>query len=439
MKNYVYIKGEPTGDAPYILLDADSNSFPPFASTVKQMVRKGNSPQTIEDYSGHLARFLDYLFEAANLIEHHSAEHINDAIYSYKSFLLYGQKSPDALAAQTAKALNITEVTNATSLGPIQAAIKRFLQVSESEPHGYDQYPLFGHLKSVPRELSPWERRQLLSKSMLAGVIRSGPILTKKGSSIFGIKRGGLASTFEREHIPFDKMVPLIESFNSLRDKTYYSLLAASGCRGHEARQIRIQDINVAERKVSLIPPNKHELEDLTAREHRCLSWKGRASENTFLIEPFKSMFFKYYLEYRKVERIATTGNSYLFQQKNGRPFFATSRPNRTQAFIKALKKIGLHKPEYAGHSLRHSYGFYTVNYMPLPNGTYGLPLPLVKVLMGHSSISSTEIYAKKDIHLIEAAIENANRLIFNGESTLTLKEIRIKYHQAEIDQLQRS
>lgn len=437
MKNYVLIKGKPTGNAPYILLDADGNSFPPFASTVKQMVRNNYSANTIEQYSGHLARFLDYLFEAASIIEHHSAENILNAVYSYKPFLLFGQKSADPIAAQTAIALNITKVTNAKSLVPIQSAIKLFLQVSQSEPHGYDRHNLFSHLNPDRRPLSPWERRQLLSKSMLAGVIRGGPGFTTKGSSLFGIKRGGVSSKFERKPIPYENMVPLIESFSSLRDKTYYSFLAASGCRGHEARQIRINDINVEERKVSLIPPQQHELEDLTERERKCLFWKGRATEKTFLIEPFKSMFFKYYLEYRKIERIATTGNSYLFQQKNGRPFFTTSRPGRAEAFTKALKKIGLDQSEYSTHSFRHSYGCYTVNYIPLPDGRCGLALPIVKVLMGHSSISSTEIYAVKDTELLMSSIEYANRMIFNGDSSLSLNAIRIKYLQAQIDALE--
>lgn len=424
------------GNAPYILLDSDGNSFPPFASTIKRLVRNGHSDNTIEQYSGHIARFLDYLYEAADLIERHSAENILDAIYSYKSFLLFGQKSDDPLAVAVAKALNVTRVTNKKSLGPIEAAIKLFLLESQSESHGYDEIPLFAHLNLPPRPISSWERRQMLSKSMLAGVIRGGPRFTTKGNSLFGIKRGGLATEFERKPIPYEKIKPLIESFNSLRDKTYYSFLAASGCRGHEARQIRIKDINVEERKVSLVAPKKHEIADLTESEYRCLDWKGRASEDTFLIEPFKSMFFNYYLQYRKMERIATTGNNYLFQQKNGRPFFTTARSTRAEAFRTALKKIDLDFPEYAGHSLRHSYGSYTVNYMPLPNGSYGLPLPIVKVLMGHSSITSTDIYAKKDHELVKALIEHANREIFYGQSTLTLNEIRIKYHQAEIDAL---
>lgn len=439
MKNYVLIKGQANGNAPYILLDSDGNSFPPFASTVTKMIRNGYSPNTIEQYSGHLARFLDYLFEAAQLIEVHSGENILEAIHSYKKFLLFGQESSDLLAAQTAKALNVSKVTNKRSLGPIESAIKLFLLVSQSQPHDYHEHPLFSNLNQGPRPLSSWERRKILSKSMLAGVIRGGVNFTGKGSTIFGTKNIGLSTEFEREPIPFDKIRPLIESFKSYRDKAYYCLLAASGCRGHEARQIRVKDIDLAERKVYLVAPQKHEIEDLSESELRCLSWKGRATKNTFLIEPFKSLFFEYYHQYRKSERIAITTNSYVFQQKNGRPFFTTSRSNRAQTFSKALRKVGLDLPQYAAHSLRHSYGFYMVNYLPLPNGTHGLPLPIVKVVMGHASITSTEIYAKRDASLIESAIEYANRMIFNGDSTLTLNQIRINYLQAEIDLLEKS
>lgn len=56
-------------------------------------------------------------------------------------------------------------------------------------------------------------------------------------------------------------------------------------------------------------------------------------------------------------------------------------------AFVRACKKAGLYeiKPELHFHSLRHSFGSHLAN--------QGMPIHYIRTLMGHSNISTTNVY----------------------------------------------
>ena len=401
------------------------------------MTRQGYSSNTIEQYSGHIARFIDYIYESAEHIPALTAESILDVVYSYRGFLLFGANSEDTLAKRIALELRPKRVTSGSSFPPIGAAINYFLTLSDVKALAEGQGTLFDKV-SLPkaRKLTAHEKAAIKKKSMLAGVIRGGPTFIGDNQGILGRPPRVNENEYTREAIPFDKVGELISSARSYRDKAFYSLLAASGCRQHEALQVHLSDVDFERRSVVLKNPFNRKLFDLSESEHKKLAWKGRATQITFLIEPFKSYFFEYIEKYIRHERIAHGLNDYLFQKKNGRPYFTATRQSRAENFRKLRDRIGLiGQTGITAHSIRHTYGTYALNYLPLPN-RFGLPISIVKLLMGHSSISSTEVYAKQDEDNVMAQIEYANQMVYRLDGSLTLNEIKMRYHQSEIDKI---
>jgi integrase len=402
MKHFIQIKAPKNRPEMYLLLTKEGNEFRPFSITMKNMARQEYTQNTINQYAGHIARFIDYIYEASKHTDAVTPEFVLDVVYGYKDFLLFGVDAEDELTVKIAVELRPNRTTSGASLQPIGSAIKYFLTLSDAKSLVENEETLFSKI-TLPKlqRLTAAQQAQMKQTSMLASVIRGGTQFTKKSGSIFGNYKK-TTSSYKRLPMPFDKTSELIRVCRSYRDKALYSLLAASGCRIHEALQLRFCDINLEERSVFLIDPFQRDNGGLTPEEYNQLAWKGRATEETFLIEPFKTLFFEHLVSYIKKERIAHGKHDFIFQNKDGRPYFTTTRQTRTGAFRKLRDKIGLAGVmEITVHSLRHAYGFYTLNYLPLA-GQFGLPISIVKLLMGHANLASTELYAKHDKELVK-------------------------------------
>lgn len=437
MKHFILIPAPKNRLEKYLLITLSSaEEFQPFQITLRNLHRQGYSLNTIDQYAGHIARFIDYIFEAALHVNDITQEFIQNAIDLYKSYLLFGVESRYELASSVAKELKPAHKTQQSSLISIGAAIKYFLLLSDVKALGAEQELLFSQLSQPQRwKLKKEEQLKLKQSCMFAGVVRGGIMYTKRTGGLFG-KSKSSSKKHKKQSVPFDQCCPLIESATSYRNKAIYSLLAASGARQHEVYQLRLRDIDFENRKVVLVDPETRDNSDLSEEEFNKLTWKGRATEKTFLIEPFKTMFFENLLQYIKHERIANGSHDFVFQKQNGRPYFITSRTSRSDAFKACKGKVGLIDNKLISlHSFRHSYGTYTLNYLPTNTG-FGFPITTIKLLMGHDSLESTEIYAKKDEDVVEAQIEFANQQVFGLDQLLSLKEIKLRYHQSEIDSL---
>tara|TARA_Y100000768_G_C23865791_1_gene627965 strand:- start:162 stop:917 length:756 start_codon:yes stop_codon:yes gene_type:complete len=238
-----------------------------------------------------------------------------------------------------------------------------------------------------------------------------------------------------------EKALQLIEKAPSYRDKSFYALLAAAGCRTHEALQLLLDDIDMDKHRIYLRNPLlcQKALQGLAQHQEKKLFWKGRATEETFLIEPFKSLFFYNMRQYIQNERNNLVLHQYLFQKRvTGEPYFCSDRSSRVKLFKKAAQRAEVSEVEgISPHSLRHMYGTYVLNYLPprSDGGSPGLPLPLVRVLMGHSNISSTQVYAKHDEQLLHAQVMLANEKMF--QKNLKLDDIRRQYLESELKKLE--
>ncbi|ASP46688.1 hypothetical protein B5D82_02150 [Cognaticolwellia beringensis] len=437
-QKYFYMVGQPIDG---MITDKEGNLYRPYQAFVEHMILRGYATNSIHSYAEHSFRFLNYISRAIELTPPPiDKSQLRIIILNYTSYLLHGKDAADPVVNQIAMENDKVRKTSISSLAPIDHAVSYFIKLGELEQ--YEQTGVLSQLfKAVKHEITASEKKRIKKHSMLAGVIKGG--LTAKERVSYGILTRKRSKSNNRiyttQSIELSCVTKLINSATNLRDKTIYSFLAASGARSHEALQLKITDFDVITKDVYLRDPSliDRNTSGLTPKEEEGLAWKGRNTETTFLIEPFKSMFFSYLTDYLKQERVSTCGHPFIFQNyKTLRPFFCSDRSSRIKQFKTAAKRSGLEDTTcISPHSLRHTYGTYVLNYLPLPNGEFGLPIAYVKILMGHVSLDSTEVYAKHDEDIMKAQVEYANELLFNANE-VDLKMISLKYRESQLEKV---
>jgi len=462
MKNFTLVEAPAAFEQTFLLLHVapetpdEAREFAPFTHFSKRLVQRGYAANTIRAYSEHVARFIDYIYEASRTTFPADVEiGIAEIIQSYQSFLLFGRDSINPIAKELAIRLDKKSLTSQISIAQtIGTAIRLFIENS-IQRNLIEPDQLFAQLYAdTPDYRSQYEISAQKANSWLAAVISSAlnsVLPQKKGQPLFS-QANRRASKNDKQNFktipfPLERAVALTRVIKPTGSTTYhrdmclYALLAATGARTSEALQVKMSDIVTKGNEVSvyLINPFSRKNQGVTEAEHSKLTWKGRETELTFMIEPFTSIFCEHLEKYLSYEYSATTGHEFLFQSENGRPFFAADRSSRTKTFKKYANLAGVECTRGISlHSLRHMYGTYILNYMPVPgNSQPGLPMAYVKILMGHANIGSTTKYAKYDTDLIDAYIQMANQEIMHaGDHTLTTA--RQSYYSRQLASIQR-
>lgn len=423
-------------------------AFDAFAKSLRNV-----ATNTLDSYCRHLAEFLDYLIEAHVVIGQGRALtklELTDVIEVYGDYLRLGVDANSETARRIAAQLQ-PGVNAATSVVPKKAAVRRFLKLSEavrkelaelarlspSTSQVVDE-KLFAEL-NTRRELKPYEVQAMQAHSMLAGVVAEGPKFVDAvllDDAVDGVQYD------ESRAFPYDKVADLIDAMPTYRDKTFYALLAACGCRTHEALQTLVEDVDVVEGGVLLVNPDFRpghpSYRALSVEQRAQLAWKGRTTQLTLLIEPFASTFFESLQKYLELEHLPHGRHDFLFQYLStggrGLPYFLSSAASRLELFHQVCKRIGVTLPRGTGpHSLRHMYGTYALNYFPRANGDYGLPLPLVQHLLGHADSKSTLKYARFDRDLFTLEVQHANRVLFRAGTPKKLLELKLDALEAQV------
>lgn len=167
----------------------------------------------------------------------------------------------------------------------------------------------------------------------------------------------------------------ILSSFNlnsklPLRDKLIVVLLYSTGVRVSELVNLKLEDINLEERFIKI-------------------SGKG----NKQRIVPFTLNAKEIMIEYLEKERKekAKEDNAYLLINKNGDKL--TSRG--VQLIISKLSKSLFGSSKIHPHSFRHTFATTLLN--------NGADLRVVQELLGHSSLSTTQIYT----HVASKELQN--------------------------------
>lgn len=471
LKNYTLLKRTYANAESRLLLDSDGKEFWPFTVYMDWLHRHGASRNTRISYATDVAYFLDYLAEAGNAAaegEMQLTAMILPQLFStWPSFSLLTpeqrQSSDDDLICVLGKRLSHRKVGESTVTRRL-AALRgftdlsdRFQQVLEdrrscglSDGMGDTvEERMFPELNKR-RDLSIHERQGLIRNSMLAGVISRGPVLTrnkiirrKKAKSSTNRSKGDFEVNPLKKAFPRERIEELIETATSFRDKAYLSLLAASGVRGSEARQVLWQDIDPLERTVHIVPPWDRRFtilwDAIPSSKQEDIAWKGRETQATFLLEPYASLFFEYLEQYRNTpkEWDRTIDHPFVFVQERRygyKPLLLSTHSSIADIFKKPMKRLqGLPQADYAAHSLRHAYGYFLANKVRLDNGTEGLPIQYVRDLMGHAAVTSTEIYAPVKREKIMQMLSKANEDGLTRMADLQFLKDEINKYRVEV------
>ncbi len=477
LKNVRLVKISQNGHDNWSLFHLDANGrewidpyFEFFAEHLLPGAGSGaDARNTRYNYIRWIAHFIDFLIEAVNYEVEHSHHDMSGAILArlirkYPKFLAEAAESCDSLVAEVATRLNATpccQNTQSVYLG----AINKYLDLSEDFNatmrelgiHDIHGTPLYSEVDLFPEAfgktaLSNTVRIALNRNSMLAGLMSGGArmkriakLMPSKGVVKRDAEQGiDLDEFYQQKHFPFEYAPKLIiEGFKSLRDKALFCLLMACGCRVHEVLLLTWRDIDTTRQLVRLRCPYNKSMEDFggffrNKSEILALPWKGRATERTALIEPFRTHFWRLLAEYQKSKEFTLSNNhNFIFQvikgENRGTPLIMSDYSNIAGTMVNACKKIGI-APKRP-HSLRHMYGVYCLNFIPFDDGSYGMGLLAVKDLMGHASEKSTQRYAIPDTQL--AMMQQ--KISFAALSDFTVNtstEMRLELMKREFDSL---
>ena len=165
------------------------------------------------------------------------------------------------------------------------------------------------------------------------------------------------------------------ENYLDSRNRTLIDVLYSTGCRVSELCDINISDIDLDEKYLKL---------------------KGKGSKQR--IVPIGSMLYKNLMQYLNVRE--------TFLQNRGEPLFLSKSKNkldRTAVFRiikKTAKNISL-QTDVHPHTLRHSAATHMLE--------GGCDLRTVQEFLGHSSVSTTQIYTKVTKEFLEEAFTESH------------------------------
>ncbi len=395
---------------------------------------------TRKKYAESASRFLDYLFEAGVFGSNGaSAKQINDAIDAYPLLLRDGSDgtvqrirargSPpaDEWLVQVAQRLAWTRLQHASFPNTI-AAINRFLNHSETlAREESERAQILGLPHSTPMRLfKALEGTVLVSSREIARMRQNSMLGAVAKFSPKGIKRPrqlplpGERQRTERKDkdFPLAHLHEVVNAGGHWRDRALWYLLAASGIRTSEARNLLLQDIDFDEQRVYVNDPKKRRFE-VPANVQNELRFKGRTVAQTYLFPPLRQFFFRALKEYLKHEYVAASlpgEQQFLFQYvepiRRGQPLVNASDNAMGTPFKKAVAAASVPLPadgrNWTLHSLRHAYGVYMLNDYPIApqSGQFGLSITDVQMLMGHASIRNTEKYARPKISRVIAKLQ---------------------------------
>ncbi|MDP3150663.1 MAG: tyrosine-type recombinase/integrase [Ignavibacteria bacterium] len=165
---------------------------------------------------------------------------------------------------------------------------------------------------------------------------------------------------------------------NVVRDVAVFAF--GTGMRLNEIVNLRWKNVNLATRIITVGD------EDFTT--------KGRNQRYI----PISDEALTSILSQRERKKAIPIGNSFVFSKPNGDPFTGDYFSKR---FKRACKSAGIDKSIHF-HSLRHSFASNLAQ--------KGVSLYTIKELLGHSSITTTEIYSHLNMDSLKEAIETLNQ-----------------------------
>lgn len=456
LKNFVRIKSDVISQGMILLNVHTHEEYHPFEEYVDLLIEdKGYSNNTVEQYAGHVSRFLDFLYELR--IVSSSLDVIvkpSKVFRLYEDYLLQGNSSESQLIRQIADNIGKTRKTTHKSISEgIEASLSLFMLMRIfNDP---DDRSFLNQISQV-REFDHIEISKMVRQSWFEATMRQRSRRSRTNVKLFrrAKRRTNTASIKVATQEKAEKSFPISQSvgffrqadikqtssFTKVRDFLLYSLLASTGIRTSEALQITIDDIDWENQSVNVISPFERKNVGLTPKEESKLSDKGRVTSMTFMIQPFASIFWSILSIYLSTHYKSNVSHRFLFQKSNGRPYFTSDRKTRSEAFKAYIKNFDPSLLHLSLHGFRHTYAFYTLNYLPIvdedgkPTGRQGLPIAYVKILLGHQNLSSTQVYAREDTDQIEFILSASNGYV--RDKSVSLIDLQREFYDRQLERL---
>lgn len=246
-----------------------------------------------------------------------------------------------------------------------------------------------------------------------------------------------------RQYKPFPAkyLDALLQETANPRDKLLFAILAFGGRRVSEVLNAYMQDVFVKDETlhVTLAHPTASKVEwraltgDLRDGSRQdylrdqfgllprtghgalrsALGWKGMKhddndtlSSETYFVRDAEKVLVPLYREYLHAvrQRVPRRAHPYFWVNEDGQPLAKKAVEKQfLLARRRVEKRMGTSLKGYALHSLRHYYGFFCVSILHLD-------LLMLQKCMGHTSITSTAIYAHVAPEIVRDYLEAAHR-----------------------------
>lgn len=414
-----------TGITLYVAFDPEKNEPVEILNNWIAQISRSVKANTLNSYYYSNKKFLEYLKVSLDHVEMLDDFEKVPAIFTIiQNYPFYLSKLPGINSKLYAVVRKKTghDTIDGESIAKEVSHINKFLnasyhfsQLTESvngeDITALNKYELHAHMQKI-QTASSFQVRAMNTSTLLGAVIRKTNRISNEGLMHMPavLKKKNRQSLQSEKIFPFSKFNQLL-LHASIREKLFYTIIGGAGLRTHEGTQIRLDDIDGQDllirdfRQRSLMDGMTDvELSNMYAAKGRCI-------ERVFWIPGYKQLFqqlLKLYLPWRK-EQMRLGGivkdHGFLFVKSKGevgKPFYTTYRSSLDNTFRQLSNKAGV--KDYTKHSLRHMYGNYMHNDIPTSEGT-GLSLEIVRKLMGHSNIKSTQKYAQPSDKKIEALL----------------------------------
>lgn len=428
--------------------------IPAFARCMKEFVTR--SYRTRLAYAKSLAKFFDYLVAANAFSRSFTLSELGDLIKAYPLLLEQGSVKfaadirngedcedelwlADAADALQFEPLAVGSMDNA--LPPVNALIQLSEVLGESArqraqflgiPYHSDILDSIGDI-AVEKHVSHHEHMAMRQNSLLGNVVR----VCKKLKRPVGMLRRTKKVTipFAERDFPRQYFRALVAAATCWRDRVLWLLLGVLGLRVSEALNIGIDDIDFENQCVYITDPTGTR-DYIDSNDERSIRFKGRATCLTFPIPEFKQHLFLAIQKYVDLEWVAShePGRKkfllqYIEATRRGQAYVDVSYTNLSGRYKKAADRAMAPHPlfldSHKEHALRHMYGVYWVNDHPtgVPGREFGLELVAVQRMMGHSTLEATEVYARKKLGALHAAVAAVDARLHSSNQEL-LEEI---------------
>jgi site-specific recombinase XerD len=173
-----------------------------------------------------------------------------------------------------------------------------------------------------------------------------------------------------------DRLLDFFDSttFEGIRDKALVDVIYSCGLRISEVLEIKINQIDKRERLIKVI---------------------GKGKKERYV--PIGSKTLETLREYESIRRTINTSTKYLFIKPNGNKLDRFTAYRQVHNAMKSISDISQKSP----HTLRHSFATHLLD--------NGADIRSVSEMLGHSSLSTTQVYTHLSIERLKDAYKKAH------------------------------